>query len=367
MKRHLAGLVALGLAAFAWAQPSSVLLSNAENIDLHYVIDPPGLAGPDTSSAVFVGRVVSFLAETTPEITFRRLEPLGIQRVEGLSEGTHLFVGVFQVRGATGLPVRVIRLQAGGGIEERLYTIYREPATVLAKAGTGRLAGIGATDSGSGVASAAGAGATGGSGSSSGAGAIEMLSTFWRGVEPVVTFTGAFEPELVVRQTTQGSTIIPFARATFWGVDGVRLRELRLVRRPQELAFRVQTFGSMSANESLLLYLQEDRKSGADNRLTIELVPSTDITGGYVLMWNRGSSRPVIVGRFTQQGNILVGRIRYSDASTYVDLKNPAGDLTADVCTAHHEAARGVYEEFYHATIRLDDLPRGTDESPVFL
>ena len=373
MTRPTAAAVLLLLLASASAAPAqspapSILLSNAENLELYYLVDPPGLTGPDTTSAVFLGKVVSFLSETTPEATFKLLPPLGVERIEGLPEGTHVLVGVFVPRGAAELPVRVLRLQAGGGIAERLYTVYREPATATVKANLGRVAALVGTAQQGAATDAAGEGtaqsAAGGGGPTVGAGA---LTTFWRSLEPVVTFTGAFEPEIVIRQSRQGSTIIPFARASFWGVDGVRLRELRLARRTDELAFRVQTFGSMSAKESLLFYIQESRSSGTDNRLTLELTPVEGLGGGYVLLWRKGVAKPVIVGRFAQQDNVVVGRVLYVDAAPYVDLDRAPPDLTLDICTAHHEPDRGVYEEFYHATVRMDQLPRSRDESPLFL
>ena len=91
------------------------------------------------------------------------------------------------------------------------------------------------------------------------------------------------------------------------------------------------------------------------------------LEGGYVVLWRRGVARPVIVGRFAQQGNVLLGRVLYADTAPYVNLADPVSTLTLDVCTAHYESDREVYEEFYHATVRLDQLPRVTDESPLFL
>lgn len=363
-------LVLLVLAAnVVWAQKPSILLSNAENLDLYYVVDPSGLTGPDTSSAVFVGKVVSFLSETGPAVEFRHLPPLGLERIEDLAEGTHVLIGVYLVPGAAEMPVRVLRLQAGGGIAERLYTVYREPATATAKATLGRLAAL--VQAAGGVAAGlppegGQTGATGSAGASPAPGPA-TLSGFWSTVEPVVTFTGAFEPEIVIRQTRQGSTIIPFARSSFWGVDGVRLRELRMARRKDEIVFRVQTFGSMSEKESVLLYLQESRTSTVDNRLTLEMTPVSGLGGGYVLLWRKGVAKPVIVGRFAQEDNVLVGRVKYADASAYVDLSKAPEGLTVDVCTAHHEPDRGVYEEYYHATIRMDQVPTTNDESPLFL
>jgi hypothetical protein len=170
-----------------------------------------------------------------------------------------------------------------------------------------------------------------------------------------------------VRQTTGGSQVIPFASAVSWGVDGVRLREVRLARRPEEVVFRVQTFGSMSENETLLLYFQEDRGSGKDNRATLELVPEGDGKGGYAVLWRKGQSKPVVVGRFAQQGSVLVGRVRYADVAAYLNLKSASPTISIDVCTGHHESSTRTYEEFYHATIRLDQIPVVSDESPVFL
>lgn len=371
-KIRLVSLVFAAVAAVAGAQNPAVLLSNAENLDLYYAIDPQPLIGADTSSAVFVGKVVSFFSETTPEVAFSRLEPLGVQRVEGLSEGTHLFVGFFVVKGAAELPVRVVRLQAGGGIEERLYTIYREPATVMAKAGRGRLEALvrSSTTLAAETLAAAVEAETVAAAEVAAAGRREGAdapSGFWSTVEPMVTFTGAFEPEIVVRQTTGGSQVIPFAGAVSWGVDGVRLREVRLARRPEEVVFRVQTFGSMSENETLLFYFQEDRESGKDNQVTLELAPEGDGKGGYALLWRKGLAKPAIVGRFAQQGSVLLGRVRYADVAPYLNVRSASPAVSIDVCTGHHEVSTRTYEEFYHATFRLDQLPVVSDESPVFL
>jgi hypothetical protein len=373
-KFRLTSLVLLAaVAAAAGAQKPAVLLSNAENLDLYYTIDPPGLTGPDTSSAVFVGKVVSFFSDAAPEVVWSRLEPLGVERVDGLAEGTHVLVGYFVVKSATEVPVRVIRLQAGGGIEERLYTIYREPATVMAKVGRGRLAGVSTTPAPvpAAVSNAGAAEATTlavSSAAAAGGGApADLLGPFWKRVEPIATFSGAFEPEIVTRQSAQGTQVVPFASASYWGVDGVRLREVRIARRSQDVVFRVQTFGTMSENESLLLYFQESRSESKDNRVTMEVVPGGSGKGGYVVLWRKSSPKPVIVGRFAQDGNVITGRIRYADASAYLDLRAASPSLTVDICTGHHEVARRVYEEYYHATIRLDQIPVVADESTLFL
>jgi hypothetical protein len=356
----LMSLVLAAVAVAASAQKPAVLLSNAENADLYYTIDPAPLVGTDTSSAVFVGKVVSFFSETAPEVPFGRLESLGVKRVEGLAEGTHLFVGFFALKGAAELPVRVVRLQAGGGIEERLYTVYREPATVMIKAGHGRLATLLPPESAAaaGVAVAAVKAADA---------AAEAPTEFWSRIEPMATFTGAFEPEIVVLQTSAGSRVIPFGAAKSWGVDGVRLREVRFVRRPEEVAFRVLTFGTMSEHESMLLYFQEDRAGGKDNNATIELAPEGDGRGGYALLWRKGAAKPAIVGRFAQQGSTIIGRIRFSDLASYLDLRSASPAISVDLCTGHHDAAKRTYEEFYHATIRLDQIPAVKDEGPLFL
>ncbi len=111
-RRVLTLILVMLAAAPVWAQKPSILLSNAENLELYYLVDPPGLTGPDTTSAVFVGRVVSFFSETTPAVTFQHLAPLGLERIEGLG-------GTVSVTGEPGRGTTVIAripLPAEGGL-----------------------------------------------------------------------------------------------------------------------------------------------------------------------------------------------------------------------------------------------------------
>jgi hypothetical protein len=86
-----------------------------------------------------------------------------------------------------------------------------------------------------------------------------------------------------------------------------------------------------------------------------------------VLLWRKGEAKPAIVGKFAQQGSVLVGRIRYADLSSVLDLRSAPPELSIDVCTGHHDAPGRVYEEYYHATIRLGQIPVSADEGTLFL
>ena len=123
MKRLM--LMAVLLAATgAWSQSYTVVIENAEDKAFYYVLDPPELIVFETGTSIFENVVFDYFAEEPANgddfTGFSELAPGESLSLDALTEGKHLLVGFFVLPGEMGFPVRVITLQAGGGLDERI-------------------------------------------------------------------------------------------------------------------------------------------------------------------------------------------------------------------------------------------------------
>ena len=128
MKRFMLMAVLLAAAgSLLWSEDFTVVIQNAEDSTFYYVLDPPELIVFETGTSIFENVVFDYFAEEPANgddfTGFSELAPGESLSLDALTEGKHLLVGFFVLPGEMGFPVRVITLQAGGGLDERIYRI----------------------------------------------------------------------------------------------------------------------------------------------------------------------------------------------------------------------------------------------------
>jgi len=291
--------ISLGLlisaAALAGAQPFAVLLNNPEGSAFHFVLDPPELASFDPGSSVFANVVYDYFLETpiAGPTLFRTLSPGATLRLKDLTEGTHLLIGFFALPGRRDYPVRILQLQAGGGMVERFYTVYAEPSLFRARAGRGRLAGFPAA--GSRAAEAASPGeAAAARGSELGL-AIDNDFADWEAI-PVLRSFADYSPSTFLREQIGGGRLeLPLEQSRFWQRAGTGLHELKIVDNGPNLYIYLSTRSAMAEGLSIYLYFQDQRDRQGENRVTVELLPAVGEKAGLVALWVKGHG-PVAAG-----------------------------------------------------------------------
>jgi hypothetical protein len=410
MKRLLLmGVLLAAAGGLLWSQSYTVVIQNAEDSTFYYVLDPPELVVFEPATSIFENVVFDYFAEEPINgddfSGFSELAPGESLRIDSLTEGKHLLVGFFVLPGEMGFPVRVITLQAGGGLDERTYRIYSEPALITARAGRGRLSdhppipptaaarppapaatttptpsaavqesagpsgGQAQAEAPASPAPAAAATAAASAPAAPAAAApVEERSFFrfqidnrYEDWEAIPAFL-SFPPDRTLRSFTREQyggefEVLPIDQAKHWGAEGTAVNEIKVVNNLESIYLYISTYSSISSNVSIFLYFHTEqnlRRRGATNRFTLELLPEKAEEPGLVVLWEK-DREPMIVGSLASGSFFLEAKI---DKSLLYDIEvaKPAISFF-DLTTSYFDRQELAYEEFYVASVPLFELP----------
>jgi hypothetical protein len=341
------------------------------------VLDPPELTAFDTASVIFENVVYDYFAEA-PEAAngftgFKELAPGQTLRLEDLAEGKHLLVGFFVIPGRIVFPVRVITLQSGGGLAERTYRIFSEPALITARAGRGRIsdyapippkAVAGVAESAEAAAPAAGPPAATAAAADRATAAgffrfqIDNRYDDWEAIPTFLSFpAGRTLPSFTREQYGGDFEVLPIDRSRHWGSAGTALNEIKVVNNLEAVYLYISTHTALSPNVSIFLYFHSDRdlrRTGATNNFTMELVPAKATEPGLVVLWEK-ERKPVIVGTLASGSFFLEAKI---DKDLLYDIQAAKPEITFfDLTTSYFDRQELAYEEFYITSIPLAEIP----------
>jgi hypothetical protein len=332
-----------------------VLLNNPESSPFHFVLDPPELASFDPGSSVFASVVYDYFLETpvSGPTLFRTLAPGATLQLKDLAEGTHLLVGFFELPGRRDYPVRIMQLLAGGGMAERLYSVYAQPSLFRARAGRGRLAGFPQAGSEQAPPSGLEAGAAGASRGQLGL-AIDNDFADWEAI-PVLRSFADYTPRTFLREQIGGGRIeLPLEQSRYWQKAGTGLYELKIVDNGPNLYLFLSTRSAMAEGLSIYLYFQDAQDREGENRVTVELLPATGTKAGLVALWVKGHG-PVAAG--TLASGVFFLEAALDKATIYGALASGPQGGSLELTTGFHDRSSLSYEEFYYTRLALKDLP----------
>jgi len=378
MKTKILAILLLTVAALGYGEGFAVLLENAEAEDFYYTLDPPELAGFNPVGSVFSGILYDFFTEPRgdADAEFKLLAAGETLRLTDLEEGTHLIVGFFAVPGRALFPVRVLRIQAGGGIAERFYTLYAEPSSFSAKAGLGRLRGFAvpaaspAADTGQTVREAvlpaeeAPSAETVLPGEAAPTGGIAIDNSYkdWEKVPFLAGFAEGFAPVSFTREEYgKDFQALPLKEARYWQSGGSALSEIKAVAAAERLYIFASTYSAIADNMSIFLYIHGPAGGGRENSVTLELVPAGAFEPGLVVLWERGRE-PRLAGRlfsgsFFLEAEIDMEPLRRALNRTIGESYAPE-DLRVDLTSCYFDRSGLIYEEFFFTSLSLLDIPR---------
>ncbi len=327
-------------AAVPAAEGYSILLSNPEESDLHYVVVSESIAGVRDTNPLLGEKARAFFSGTSPEVQFSRVPAGSLDRIEDLEEGRYLLIGFFASPGDGGFPVRVMSVTAGEGVEQRLYSVYARPAVITVKPGEGRLADFSSSTD---VAESDPVE----SGEPQGEGAAEP--------------SAGHEPRTFSREMGGKVRVLPIEASIFWGEGGLRVTDIRIARGPLRVCYTISTAEPMRSDQSIFLYFHDQTTAPRSNDVTLELIPS-----GYAVLWRSDEARPHVAGRLTLVGSQILGCIAYADVPEAVYGLFGSGAIV-DIATVRMDASMGLYEEFFVATLEVGDFPLVDDAGSVLL
>jgi hypothetical protein len=366
MKRLLlVGVLICAAAGLLPGQSSTVVIQNAEEATFHYVLDPPELTVFETATSIFENVVYDYFAEAPAAEDdfsgFSELAPGQFLRLEDLAEGKHLLVGFFVLPGQMGFPVRVITLQAGGGLDERTYRIFSEPALITARAGRGRISDYAPIPPKAAAAAAETVAAT-----AAPAVAEEGFFRFqidnryedWEAIPTFLSFPSDRTVPSFTREQYGGAfEVLPIDQSRHWGSQGTAISEIKVVNNQEAVYLYISTHSALSPNVSVFLYFHTDqnlRRTGATNRFTLELLPAKAEEPGLVVLWEK-ERKPLIVGTLASGSFFLEAKI---DKNLLYDIQEAKPEITFfDLTTSFFDRQELAYEEFYIASIPLAAIP----------
>jgi hypothetical protein len=399
MKRLvMVGVLLAAAVGLLWSQSPTVVVENAEDTPFYYVLDPPELIVFDTATSIFKNVVFDYFAQEPAKgedfTGFSELAPGESLTFEGLSEGKHLLVGFFVVPGERGFPVRVISLQAGGGLDKRTYRIYSEPALITARAGRGRISGYppvppraaartaapgtepgtapGAAKPAQGPveteAPAAAPQAPAATAAPAARAPVQERGFFrfqidnqyddWEAIPVFLSFPPDRSLRSFTRELYGGEfEVLPIDQSRHWGAGGTAINEIKVVNNVDSVYLYISTYSAISPNVSVFMYFQTEqnlRRRGATNSFTLELVPEKAEEPGLVVLWEKGRE-PVIVGSLASGSFFLEAKI---DKRLLYDIEMAKPEITFfDLTTSYFDRQELAYEEFYVASVPLAGIP----------
>jgi hypothetical protein len=371
MKIRAIGLgLMLAAAAAAGAEAFSALLTNPEEAVFHFVLDPPELASFDPGSSVFANVVYDYFLEpaASGQTAFRSLAPGATVRLKDLAEGNHLLVGFFALASRREYPVRVLTLKAGGGLTERVYSVYSEPSLFKARAGRGRLAAFqpaaAASTAPSGAPAPQGAAAAPApsgaeppkAAAAAGQLAIRIDNNYadWEAI-PVFRNFADYRPQTFIRERIGGKRLeFPLEQARFWQKGGTGLAELKLVDNGPSLYLFLSTRSAIAEGLSIYLYFRDPLDPEGQNRVTVELLPATSTKAGLAALWVK-EREPAVAGTLASGAFFLEAALDKRLIFGALPSGQQVGWL--ELTTGFHDRNSLTYEEFYYLKLPLAELP----------
>jgi hypothetical protein len=350
MKALILGLF-LAAAMLAGAQPFKVLLNNPEESDFYFTLDPPELSGFDPAASIFPSVVYDYFADVPPAgwPGFQPLPAGATRRLENLAEGTHLVVGFFVLRNRTEFPVRTLTVRAGGGMSERLYSIYAEPSLFRARVGRGRLAAFAAAGKG-----APPAGVVRPPSEERLNIRIDNRYDDWEAIPVLVSFVDYQPASFSREQYGTPARVLPLSEARYWKKGGTSLAELKAAQEDRTLYLFLSTRSAMADGLSIFLYFRDPKDKPEENRVTVELLPATSGESGLAVLWVKDRA-PIAAGELASGSFFLEASLDLAaiDAALVSRLELASVELTS--CFRDRLAL--VYEEFYYATLSVKEIP----------
>ena len=336
----------------AGGQTFSVLLNNPEEVDFHFVVDPPELAGFDPAASIFPSVVFDYLADTpTADWSgFQSLPAGSTRRLEGLREGAHLIVGFFLFRGRAELPVKALTIKAGGGMSERIYSVYVEPSLFKARSDRGRLALLAPrpkTEPGK---------------ASSFLPPVKWKLEFqvdnryqeWEAVPAIAAFTACQPVDFSLEKYGSAPRLLPLRQSRYWQKAGTSLAEFKAVREDRALHLFLSTQSVIREGLSIFLYFYDPKDPPDSNRVTVELIPASGAREGLVALWVKGAE-PVGAGALASGSFFIEASI--DSAQLQQALASRLELASLQVSTCYHDRDALSYEEFFYPTLGLKDIP----------
>ena len=355
-------------AGLLWSQSYTVVIQNAEDTTFYYVLDPPELIVFDTASSIFENVILDYFAEKPANGDdfpgFSELTPGESLSLDGLAEGKYLLVGFYVLPGEMGFPVRVITLQAGGGLEERTYRIFSEPALITARAGRGRLSDHppipprAVAQPGAPAAPAPPAAAAPAEERGFFRFQIDNRYEDWEAIPAFLSFPQERSLESFTREQYGGQfEVLPIDQSRHWGAEGTAVNEVKVVNNLESIYLYISTYSAISSNVSVFLYFHTEqnlRRRGATNRFTLELIPEKAEEPGLVVLWEK-DREPMIVGSLASGSFFLEAKI---DKKLLYDIEVAKPEIAFfDLTTSYFDRQELAYEEFYVASVPLSGIP----------
>jgi hypothetical protein len=374
MKRiFLCSLLIVTAGAAAFSQGASVTIQNEEGSTFYYTLDPPDLAQVTPGSSLAATKVADFFATKADQPQFTPLAPGAQASLKGLSDGAHILVGFFAVEGQDAFPVRMITLQADSSMGERFYSIYGSPALVNATRGVGRLAKF-ARPSSSEQATALAVPAapqpqavspteqTTQSANPNAEAAAQTPQPPAAPVQtetaPIASFSSRYDPGYFTRESKDDFSVHLIADSHSWNLTGTHIASFSASIDKGTLTVTLAAVDNFSQNVSYFIYAFTTRTAGSFAAFTLELRPRALSGYGACILWSneQGAATPMIFGSMKVEGKTATLVANLNDEPPAV-AQAFFGAGSFDLTSCWYDAAGGVYEEFYYATITMADIP----------
>lgn len=173
----------------------------------------------------------------------------------------------------------------------------------------------------------------------------------WENLQPLAAFSDATAPRQVKVERPDETSTRAIDESLVWPRAGTRLDEVKAVRGDAALYLYLAAEREFGEGTSIFLYAYESRDASR-SRFTME-IPVGAATNA-VLLWQAGSEEPEVVGDFARAGFLLEARIflnRLPGGLSFVERDSASIDLATSY------ALPGRFEEFFHTTIYLDNVP----------
>ena len=391
-KMFLAAMLTIACGVVGSAQGAAVAIQNEEQSAFYYVLDPPDLAQITPGSPLAATRVAEFFAAQANQPRFTELAPGEQASLTGLSNGPHLLVGFFDTETQDTFPVRLITLQADSSMGERFYAVYGSPALVEATRGVGRLAQFArpaaaaqaaaqtasspaqpAAAAPAAAAAVPAAAAVAAAPAEQTAQAAQPPAPAAQAASPVppsvsppaptppvplASFPASYSPAYFTREAKGDFSVQLIADSRTWALPGTHISALSARVDDGILTVSLTSENEFAPNVSYYIYAFTSRAPGATAAFTLEIRPRALPDHGACILWlnGQGTATPMIFGVVGVNGSTatLVADLQSEPAAVSQVLSQAS---SFDLTSCSFDSSRGVYEEFYFATVAMADVP----------
>ncbi|MFP4483218.1 MAG: hypothetical protein ACLFO1_00035 [Spirochaetaceae bacterium] len=174
----------------------------------------------------------------------------------------------------------------------------------------------------------------------------------WERIEAQATFSEATAPDTFVRELPEGTETLAVTESLTWPKAGTQLDAVKAVRGDSALYLYASATREYGEGTSIFLYAYPDRDAERP-AFTLE-IPFSSRTNA-VLLWQPTRETPRVVGDFARAGFLVEARVFLNalpGGMSFVERETSSFDLA----TAYHLPNR--FEEFFHTTLYLSEIPR---------